>query len=165
MLSAAFIVKRLLENDDDDIGRYIDAAAHQLRYGAKMLATQPTSADPVTYTHFDCWSDTGDDEDDGGEVWNWDSDQAVAQVGVLCDEWVTIPGVDADKIRQIQRNYLALGIEGPADYGCPGQADAFNEFAKVFIEAGYSVYLSDSMFEVYDPEELSEEDNVSDDEL
>lgn len=106
---------------------------------------QDDTSDLVAYTHFDCWGPKGGGHDDVTELWEWNSPQSCSLVKKLAKQWNKlqlerhIPEEKRfDFLKFANDNYLMLG-----------QEPYFLECGKKFIELGFSVYNSDSMFEVY----------------
>lgn len=148
------IVDKLIEADLDDpkgnLDRHAQDIYQQRRFGGKLLAFQPESTEAIAFTHFDCWSDAGDGED---ELWDEFDPRSVGLVNRLAQEWAQLPRVDGVKLERLAAMYPHVGLAG-----------TMSAMADVIVAAGYSVYISDSVFEVYRPEDLAEEENVSVDE-
>jgi len=89
---------------------------------------------PVWWSHFDCWNDTGSADDDEAN-WAWNDPRSVACVKTLAAEWFPDLG---EPINALRDQYLTLGFDA-----------FFAAAAQLFLAAGFDVYLSDTMFEVY----------------
>ncbi len=154
-MKAKDIVNKMLEAEADDplqnIQRHGAEIYKERRFGGKLLATQPESAEPVAAIHFDLWND---DKDPDQQPWEWDSDQARNQLKLEVEELAKLPNMDTAKLAFV------------ADlYPVSGDTHTFEMIADVLIDSGYSVYFSDLVFEVYRPEDITEEENVDDPEF
>ena len=97
----------------------------------KILDIQPENREPFLYTHFDCWNDADDPEE---EAWDPESKEAINFVeNNLKKEWIEKTGINFSDI----------------DYKSLGQVEFFNKAAERFAENGYDVYNGDNFFEVY----------------
>lgn len=152
-MNAKDIVNKLVEGGLDDPSQNFDRHADEIykerRFGGKLLASEP-AADPIAETHFDCWSDSADPEDIEG-YWEEFDPKCVNQMKLLVAEWSKLPNVDATKLAEIAGYYMHSG-----------RSHTFEMLADVFINAGYSVWHSDDRFEVYNPADIAEEENVED---
>lgn len=138
-------IDRLLAPDAAE--KWLDQQADKIyqarRYDGKLLASQPESADPIIAVYFDAV-----------EPWDEFDQRTINQLNQLAAKWARLPRMDAEKLRQAVSMYIHSGHD-----------QTYSLLADVFVDAGYSVWLSETVFEVYRPEDISEEENVSEDEL
>ena len=110
----------------------------------KRLESQE-SCNAVFFTHFDCWNDAGAEWDGTHEppskfrLYRWQSCFAEHLLDRLFAQWV----VAVPLLKQIRR----------VSTNCT-QDEFFEICGALFVNAGYSYYLSENMFEVYDPDDL-----------
>lgn len=150
-MNAKEIVNKLIESDPDDPGQNIERHSqgiyHERRFGGKLLAAQPESADPVYHTSFDMWNDEADPE---AEPWEWNDPRAIDQfnreIEGICKE---VPSVDCARLRELAGYYLVSGND-----------HTWEMIADELVNKGYSVWYSDTYFEVYRPEDIAEQENV-----
>lgn len=146
MSTARHIVNKLLETEADspesNIDRHADAIYKERRFGPKLLAFQPESADPVVAVYFDAV-----------ERWDEFDERTINQLNQMAAEWAKLPKMDGERLQRIA-----------AMYPHSGHSQTYSMMADVFVDAGYSVWLSDMVFEVYRPEDITEEENVGEDE-
>lgn len=122
------------------------ALAANTAKNARWLLTQPDSCDPQYYSHFDCWCD---DEEDDTTAWPLRGTKARRLVRALVREWTK--GTKCD-FTDLEPLYLkSINREW-------GQVPWFELVGARFVSLGYYVYLSDSMFEVYAEEHISDEE-------
>lgn len=153
MSTARKIVNKLLETEMDspeaNIPRHSAEIYKERRFGAKLLAQQPESADPVYAVHFDMWND---EQDPDAEPWEWNDPRAVAQfqreIEGICNE---VPNLNCDRIRELA-----------GYYPYSGDTHTWEMLADEIVKAGYSVYHSQTFFEIYRPEDITEEENTED---
>lgn len=101
---------------------------------ACSLGEQPEDIEPSYYTHFDCWTD--DENSLSTPMWKWDSKKSQTLMRELCTDWHS--ALKDPRFMWVSQNYLLLG-----------QILAFDIIEKLFIDHGYCVYSSDTMFEAY----------------
>jgi hypothetical protein len=111
----------------------------------RCLETQ-SQEQAAFYTHFDCWNDTGNSEEDSrGPIapeWKWRSAKATKLVNKLMRDWgKTVPGLKRmAKMQNCFRN----------------KEEFFESVGQHFVAAGYCYYLGDAMFEVYHTEDVED---------
>lgn len=142
-MNANDLVNKLIEADLDDpaqnLDRHVDALYKERRFGGKLLAFQPESADPLVSVYFDAL-----------EPWGEFDPRTIKQLNRLAAEWSKLPKLDSERLRRVV-----------AVYPNSGHAQTYSLMADVFVDAGYSVWLSDTVFEVYRPEDITEEENTN----
>ena len=142
--SPDILVKSLLEADgDEDVNRLITGLPER----GMSLPEQPDSIEPVWYTHFDCWNDSGNADYEEG--WEWQDPRSRETLDYLLQDAFSITN---------DKRFLALLSEWPET----DQGSMFNKIENLWIQNGYSVYNSDTMCEVYAPPVTESEDEVSD---
>lgn len=105
----------------------------------RCLETQ-SDAQATFYTHFDCWNDDNNSEEDSrGPIspeWKWRSPKATKLVNKLMRDWgKTVP--ELKRMAKAQSCYR-------------NKEDFFEGVGQAFVAAGWCYYLSETMFEVYD---------------
>lgn len=104
-----------------------------------MLGCEPDDVDEITSTHFDCWCEL---DNDGEPIphtdFEWGDSGADMNAQLLIGEF--------GDILQKDLVHLSVGIKYR-------EFDSYDHFFKtvsrIFINAGYFCYLSDTRFEVY----------------
>jgi hypothetical protein len=100
--------------------------------GPRKLVMQP-EAEPVHYTHFDCWTATGDDE---GEVFVWGSVESVTVCKGILETW--------------EREIKGATFTGLLPLFSTLDGDEFFEVVGAeFVRLGFCYYNGEEFFEVY----------------
>lgn len=111
-----------------------------------LLSIEPDDVDEITSTHFDCWCEL----DDNGEPipytdFEWGDSGADMTAETLIEEFSDILRCDL--------THLSVGLK-------LGEFESCNHFfmavSRIFIDAGYFCYLSDTRFEVYTGDSIRE---------
>lgn len=104
-----------------------------------MLDIEPDDVDEITSTHFDCWCDYDqNDEIIPDTEYAWGESGADLLAGQLIEEFCGILNQD---LMALSRGLKYGEFEGYQSF--------FMAVSKVFIDAGYFCYLSDTRFEIY----------------
>lgn len=124
----------------------------------RLLEIEP-EIDAIAETHWDCWADDGYCENPRYE---WDDQRSIAITYALLIQWAKrlgIPdfhpwdiikrsGMGERMINDFEHFYLTGG-QHPEGY-----ANVFRIVIDEIIEAGYSVYVSDTRLKIYRTEDL-----------
>lgn len=107
-----------------------------------LLEIEP-DIDSIAETHWDCWADDGNPENPRYE---WDDPRSIAIAYVTLIQWAGLLGIP-DLHPQIHWS-LAGGQHNE------GYANVFHTVIDKIIDAGYSVYVSDTRLKIYRTEDL-----------
>lgn len=119
----------------------------------RLLEIEP-DIDAIAETHWDCWADDGNPEN---PQYEWDDQKSISAAYLHLIHWsedLSIPGIHPIALcgslssRVFGAWYLSKGQHNE------GYANAFRDVIDKIIEAGYSVYVSDTRLEIYRTEEL-----------
>lgn len=116
----------------------------------RLLEIEP-DAEPIEVSFWGCWSPSGDESE---SQYEWDDSRSIGIAYVLLiqmSERLSIPDIHPSVLRGDQifsRWYLSHGQHGE------GYAAAMIIVVDKIIDAGYSVYISDTRLEVYLTEDL-----------
>lgn len=128
------------------------------RQEGRLLEIEP-GIDSIAETHWDCWADDGNSNNPRYE---WDDPRSIAIAYASLIQWAELLGIPYLH-PEMMRKYSGMGERLINDvdhwYLTSGQHD--DGYANVFcividmiIDAGYSVYVSDTRLEIYRTEDL-----------
>lgn len=140
--------KRVLLNINSENERKNMSLPHGL-----VLEIEPENVEPVVFTHFDCWSPTGDEK--SGQ-YSHDSKEAIETCFNVLKTWsqnLNLPELDPIRMYGSKDAFRS-------EYLTHGQSKVFEDARDICVNAGYSVYSSDTRIEIYRTEDLDLESNV-----
>lgn len=117
----------------------------------ELLEIQPEDVEAVEFSHYDCWSESGDEDT---PQFDWEDSRAIQICQSTLSEWsktLNIPGIHPDILRgddPFDLWYLNIGTDRFGNTG------VFSKVIPLIIAAGYSVYDSENFIEVYESTDL-----------
>lgn len=139
-----------------DVPADVEASMRRLMTGYE-LDIEP-AAEPVAYTHFDCWGDESDDES-----FSPDSIRAAEVAFDVIEYWsqsLSLPNIYPCNMYASKEAFIAAYMKDSGN-------EIFESVKELLIRAGLSVYMSDTRIEIYhtidlDLDELPKDDNGDD---
>lgn len=123
-----------------------------------LLEIEP-DIDSIAETHWDCWADDGNPENPRYE---WDDPRSIAIAYMTLIQWAGLLGIP-DLHPEIMRKQSGMGerLINDVDHWYltggqhnEGYANVFHTVIDKIIDAGYSVYVSDTRLKIYRTEDL-----------
>jgi hypothetical protein len=114
----------------------------------QILEIEPEDIEPVDYTFFDCWSESGDEN---SPMYDFKSNGACIVMQETLRSWSKTLNVP-----QISPDFLAGPGAFANTYIVFGFSQILEDVIKKIIQAGYSVYESDTRVEIYRTEDLKD---------
>jgi len=111
-----------------------------------LFDIEPENNEPAGYTFFDCWSDNNDET---SPQWDWDDSRSICVAKDVLTNWarsLNLKSIHPDNLKgenSFDHAYLCAGCHHN------GYSNIFELVAERLIAAGYSVYRSDTRFEIY----------------
>ena len=105
-----------------------------------LLGIEPASMEPLEYTHFDCWSPSGDETT---EQYKLGDIEALGVASKTLASWA-----DSLSLPEIHPSRIGAPDTFVSTY-LDNHDQVFKKAVRLIIKAGYAVYTSDTRIEIY----------------